>query len=82
MLIFNQEPVIVKLIPDPAIGIVKESRQAGLVKLQIKISKESERKVVKYVADDDDEDSKSKKNMPVSNLQNYYVVANIYQVKN
>lgn len=68
--------MIVKLLPDPSIGKVKESRQAGLVKIKINIWKESEKKPIKYAIEDDDVKVVKK---TTTTLSSYHVIANIYQ---
>ena len=72
----EKEPFIFKLIPDPVIDYVSESRKAGLVKLTLNIFKDVEDKT-KYLFYKDD--NNIKKN-DVMNLKSYYVVANVFQV--
>jgi Ca2+-dependent lipid-binding protein len=68
--------MVVKLLPDPAIGAIKESREAGLVKIKINISKESDKKPIKYNLEDEDVKVTKK---PTTTLTNYTIIANIYQ---
>ncbi len=71
----DKEPIIVKLIPDPVIGEVKESRNSGLVKISINVCKEGDPKnYVHY------RESGSAQKNEKPDIKSYYVIANIYQV--
>jgi Ca2+-dependent lipid-binding protein len=78
--------MVVKFFPDPAIGAIKESRKAGMVKIHINIKK------MKFNEFDDNKSVTSsnmnlelispnkvlKKNL-TNSTKNYYVVVNVHQ---
>ena len=86
----HMEVMIIKLIPDFAEGKVKESRKAGIVKMEINIKKtdffsheddlNSSYNSISNVIQPADPKIHSLGNDKINpNLKNYYVIDNVYQ---
>ncbi len=74
-MIDEKNTIIVKLLPDPVINEVSESRNAGLVKLSIKLNKSTDPK-----EKIDHKQADTSPNNNIDNIKSYYVVAIVYQV--